>query len=245
MNSNMNRRLLLAMVFAASPAFAQSAAPPAATTGLEIKWFRDSQEYATIARMVYRFATQAVTQSTRGLAPKSWVVVLDLDETTLDNSPYQLERAAYGLQFSAASFTDWSARREAGTIPGVVEFIDAVRKAGGRVAWISNRPAPSEDSTRDNLKKVGLWNDDDRLCVSGDAARTKRVRRTEVFSGSGVCSWNTPMKPIAFIGDQMGDFPEANEGVAGAGTDASFGVMSFILPQPMYGDWTTRVTRQR
>ena len=236
----------IALALSVVAAFAQSPPPPAATTALEIKWVRDSEEYATITRMVYRIATQAVTQAAKPLAAKSWVVVLDIDETSLDNSPYQLERAAYGLPYDSASFVGWSKRREAGAVPGVVEFIDAVRKAGGRVAWISNRAAAGEEATRNNLKRVGLWTDDDRLCVAGDAARTKRVRRTEVFSGSGACSWNTPMKAVAFIGDQMGDFPEANESVAGAGTDASFGIMSFILPNPMYGgDWTSRVTRQR
>src|SRR5436190_23626691 len=178
-------------LLAVASAAAQTPAPAAATSALEIKWVRDSQEYATLTRMVYRMATQAVTQSARGLTPKSWVVVLDIDETTLDNSPYQLERAAYGIPYDSASFVGWSKRVEAGVVPGVVEFIDAVRKAGGRVAWISNRAAAGEDATRENLKKVGLWSDDDRLCVAGDAARTKRVRRTEVFSGSGACSWNT------------------------------------------------------
>jgi 5'-nucleotidase (lipoprotein e(P4) family) len=237
--------LLCASVAGASAALAQTPAPPAARQTLEIKWLRDSQEYASITRMVYRMATAQVTQSARGLAARSWFVTLDIDETSLDNTPYQLERAAYGIPYDSASFVGWSKRVEAGAVPGVVEFIDAVRKAGGRVAWISNRAAAGEAATRENLKKVGLWADDDKLCVAGDSARTKRVRRTETISGNGACSWGAPMKPIAYVGDQMGDFPESDEGVAGAGTDAAFGVTQFILPNPMYGEWTNRVTRIR
>ena len=237
---------LLALLLCGRSAWAQtSAPPPSAMRALEIKYVRDSQEYATLSRMVYRMATRAVTDAAKSLKPQSWVVVLDIDETALDNTPSQLDRAAYDLPFDPVAFVGWVARREAGPVPGVVEFIAAVRKAGGRVAWISNRLPAGEEATRDNLKKVSLWTDDDRLCLA-DSARPKRARRTEVISGSGACSWaGTPMKPVAFIGDQMGDFPEANEGVPGAGADDSFGAMSFILPNPMYGDWTSRVTRTR
>jgi len=238
--------VLLGLYLSGAALSAQTPAPPpSAMRALEIKYVRDSQEYATLSRMVYRMATRAVTDAARSLKPQSWVVVLDIDETALDNTPSQLDRAAYDLPFDPAAFVGWTMRREAGAVPGVVEFVSAVRQAGGRIAWISNRAAAAEEATRDNMKRVALWTDDDRLCLA-DPARPKRARRTEVVSGSGACSWNrTPMTPVAFIGDQMGDFPEANEGVAGAGTDDAFGTMSFILPNPMYGDWTSRVTRTR
>jgi predicted secreted acid phosphatase len=61
---------------------------------LGIKYMRDSEEYATLARQVYRLAEEAVTRLARDNASRPWTVVLDIDETTLDNSTYQLERAA-------------------------------------------------------------------------------------------------------------------------------------------------------
>ena len=45
------------------------------------------------------------------------------------------------------------------------------------------------------------------------------------------------MKVVAFVGDQMGDFPEAAEHIAGAGSDEAFGRSCFLLPNSMYGDW--------
>ncbi|MEO8682983.1 MAG: HAD family acid phosphatase [Vicinamibacterales bacterium] len=234
---------LLGLALGTVPLAAQ--APALQPAALEIKYVRDSQEYQMLSRMVYRAATQAVVASAKALAPKSWVVVLDLDETALDNSPFQLERAAYGIPFSPDAFVSWSLRREAGAVPGVVEFIDAVRRSGGRVAWISNRAFAADQATRDNLAHLKLWNDEDRICLQEAAERTKRVRRTEVIGGKGACSWNAPMTPVAFIGDQMGDFPAADEGITAAGTQDSFGTINFILPNPMYGDWTSRVTRIR
>jgi predicted secreted acid phosphatase len=52
------------------------------------------------------------------------------------------------------------------------------------------------------------------------------------------------MKVTAFVGDQMGDFPTPDENIPEAGSDVAFGRTCFLLPNPMYGDWTSRVTRQ-
>jgi 5'-nucleotidase (lipoprotein e(P4) family) len=232
--------LSLVLSAGALPARAQQA-----TQALEIKYVRDSEEYAALARQVYRVATQAVTASARQVPAGRWAVILDVDETSLDNSLYQLERAAYGLAYSEPSWAVWTARRAAGLVPGAADFIAAVRRLGGHVAWVTNRAARAEDDTRANLQSAGLWNDDDRLCVIGDSTYTKAVRRAEVAAGNGRCSWSGQrLAVLAFVGDQMGDFPAAGEGDGDAGNDAAFGVRYFLLPDPMYGGWTSRVTRR-
>ena len=215
------------------------------THSLEIKFVRDSAEYATITRQTYRLAGDAVRRAAQAAGRTPWAVVLDLDETVLDNSAYQLERASYGLPFESASWAAWTERREAGAVPGVSEFIATVRQLGGHVAWISNRNTTVETPTKANLQSIGVWNDDDRLCLQRDSQHTKRSRRAEVVSGSGNCAWaGTTMKVTAFVGDQMGDFPVTDENIPETGSDTAFGRTCFLLPNPMYGDWTTRVTRQ-
>jgi len=213
---------------------------------LGIKYMRDSEEYATLARQVYRAAGEAVTRAATQRRRGEWAVVLDVDETSLDNSTYQLERAAYGLPYDDGSWGAWVARRQAPAVPGVIGFLDVVRRAGGHVAWISNRNASLADATRDNLKAVGVWTDDDRLCPPTSAQNPKATRRREVMTGTGDCSWRgTPMSIVAFIGDQLGDFPTAAERIPDTGTDAAFGVTCFLVPNSMYGAWTTQVTRVR
>ena len=197
-----------------------------------------------LARQVYRMAGDAVERARR-ITSGAWAVVLDVDETTLDNSMYQVERAVYGFMFEAESWSAWVQRREAPAVPGVKPFLDRVRAAGGRVAFITNRDASLMDPTRANLAAIGVWSDDDRLCGQ-KPEYPKAARRAEVVKGSGDCAWpNTPMRVLAFVGDQLGDFPEAAEGIPGTGTDDAFGTVCFLLPNPMYGSWTTRVTRQR
>src|SRR5262245_50862862 len=109
--------MLLAAVSGATLLESQSAVP----TNLGIKYVRDSEEYATLARQVYRGATGAVISSAAGGA--FWGVILDIDETALDNSSYQLERGAYGLPYDDASWNAWVNRRVATAVPGVVDFV--------------------------------------------------------------------------------------------------------------------------
>jgi 5'-nucleotidase (lipoprotein e(P4) family) len=160
------RRLALALSgLVAFNALAAAQAPPADTRGLEIKWVRDSDEYAVIARQIYRLAADAVDRA-RASVTGPWAVVLDVDETTLDNSIYQVERSVYGLPYDNDAWTAWVLRKEAPAVPGVKTFIERVRAAGGHVAWISNRDAALADAIRANLAMVGVWSDDDGCAAS-------------------------------------------------------------------------------
>jgi 5'-nucleotidase (lipoprotein e(P4) family) len=214
------------------------AQPPAIPSHLEIKFVRDSAEYELLTRQVFRAVASSVTEAARSRSSGQWVVVMDVDETALDNSVYLLERAAYGLPFESVSWKAWVLRARAAAVPGVVDFIAAVRRAGGRIAWITNRAEETRDATRANLRDVGLWNDNDRLCPQSGSESSKRARRAEVVGGMGACGWaGEPKQIAAFVGDQMRDFPVADEQIPGTGTDAAFGRTCFLVPNPMYGDW--------
>ena len=237
--------LAAAALLTAPPGLRAQAPAPAAQAPTGIKYMRDSEEYAALARQIYRLAADSVARRAQGLPAGSWAVVLDVDETALDNSAYQLDRAAYGLPFENASWDAWIQRREAGAVPGVVDFVAGVRRANGRIAWITNRDAPSADATRANLRALGMLADADRFCPQ-ENGRTKAVRRAELVAGRGACAWSaTPIRVLAFIGDQMGDFPAADEHLADTGTDDAFGRTCFLVPNSMYGEWTTKVTRRR
>jgi len=231
--------------FGAPAAWAQT--PPVVQHNKEIRWVRDSEEYATLARQVYRAAARAVEAAARQVPRgQPWAVVLDVDETALDNSVYQLDRAAYGVPFDTVSWNAFVNRRASPAIPGVVEFIAGVRRLGGRVVWNTNRAEAVRAATQGNLANAGLWHDGDRLCLlSTDPAYTKAARRAEAASGTGSCAWEGQRVTIvAFVGDAMGDFPAAGEPDADAGNDAAFGVRYFLVPNPMYGAWERRPTRR-
>jgi len=231
-----------------SAAAGVGAAQGPGTAGKEIKYVRDSEEYATLTRQVYRLALRQVGAA-RDALPRGrpWAVVLDVAQTALDDAVYMLERQAYGVPHDTMAYGAWRAREDADAVPGVADFIAGVRRLGGRVAWISNDQASTREHIRANLAKVLVWNDGDLLCLpAADTSYTKRARRTEVTSGTGACAWpGQPVAVLAYVGDALGDFPAAGEADADAGNDAAFGVRYFLLPNPMYGSWERQVTRRR
>ena len=238
---------LLALALAGALPLRAQATIPELQGGLEVKWVRDSEEYAALTRMVYRVGTRAVTDAARRVPRgRAWAVVLDVDETALDNSTYQLTRLTYRLGYDTASWNDFVRRQESGVVPGVVEFVAAVRQLGGRVAWISNRLESVRQPTQANMAARSLWGADDRLCLANDDAQyTKTVRRAELASGTGACGWaGQAVEVLAYVGDNILDFPQAGEPDADAGKDSAFGTRYFMIPNPIYGGWVTRVTRR-
>lgn len=239
--------LTLLLLASLPPASLQAQAP--AVEQKQVKYVRDSEEYAVLTRQIYRQALAALTAAVRERTARvsgPWAVALDIDETVLDNSTYELDRASYGLTFENQSWNAWVDRAEAGLVPGVVDFISGVRRLGGHVVYISNRDEATRAATMSNLNRFSLWTDADRLCLVTDSTYTKKVRRAEVVDGRAPCGWPGAATPVlVYVGDQLGDFPAAGESDADAGKEDAFGRRFFLLPNPMYGSWTTRVTRKR
>jgi len=237
--------LIVALTAGAEEAPAPATRPADATDSLDIKWVRDSAEYATLTRMVYAMATRALPPADAPVAGLTKAVVLDLDETALDNSVFQLERQTYGLPYELSAWNSWCERRAAGSVPGVKDFIRAARAQGLRVAWISDRRESTRAATRDNVQSLGLLAEGDLLCLrTDDAAYNKAARRRELREGTGACSYGTPAKAVAYLGDQLGDFPAASEPAPNVQDPDAFGRVFFLLPNPMYGLWTNAVTRK-
>lgn len=211
----------------------------------DIAWVTTSVEYAALCRQVYRQAWEAVERAaaaTKG----DFAVVLDLDETVLDNSTYQKEMAAAGKGFSYETWNAWLEREEAGAVPGAKRFLDRVRGLGSRarLVYITNRGAEYDKNTVANMKKLGLWGEADLLLARQDREDKKPVRRACVTEGSGRCKKNGPMPIVALLGDNVNDFYEVKGADAAkalrAGklaAETEWGTRYFVLPNPMYGAW--------
>jgi 5'-nucleotidase (lipoprotein e(P4) family) len=211
---------------------AASARPP-----LAIRWARDSAEHRALFLQVYRAATDHVEREAAGRTPGSWAVVLDADETVIDNSVYQLERARAGRPFDAESWRAWCARREAVPLPGASAFLALVRALGGRIAIVTNRTATECPDTEAVFRAHALAYDV-MLCKPDGGPSDKRPRFEAVARGTTPAGL-PPLEVVAFVGDNIQDFPGHGQAARGEGDEAfsSFGVRYFILPNPMYGSW--------
>jgi 5'-nucleotidase (lipoprotein e(P4) family) len=209
----------------------------------DIKWIRLSIEYQAICIQIYRCAWEAVKIANSQLN-ENWAVILDIDETVLDNSPYEEMLIEKGLKYPV-QWDEWVNSANAEPIPGVKAFLDSTRSLGkfAHVVFITNRNAAFEKVTVENLKFRDLWSDNDLILCRQDKGDTKEVRRNEVITGTGRCSGMGGWKIIVLIGDQLPDVANYSSGLSPEELSNTFkdspiwGSQSFVLPNPMYGSW--------
>ena len=196
----------------------------------DVRWVRESNEYKGLCEQLFNQARSAILKTTKvERNRKDLAVVVDLDETVLNNSLYQVERWMAGLSFTQDSWSNWVNREEAELVSGAKDFLIAVRKKGVRVIFLSNRMNSNLKPTQGNLEALGVLDPSDLFLLRENKSDTKEIRRKEVSEGTGRMKEIGPLKVIGYVGDQMGDFPN--------GRMADFGKINFLLPNPMYGKW--------
>ena len=210
---------------------ATSEAPRAAEQPLSVRWTRTSAEHDAAFEQTYRLAGErlrAAADTLRG----DWGVVLDADETILDNSLYQRERAAVGLDFTAESWDAWVRRSEATALPGATAFTDLVRVLGGRVVVVTNRSEATCGVTRATLASEGV-EADAVLCQTGPSDKNARFADVQQGRVPGLPALAVAM----WVGDNIQDFPALTQ-ATWARAAGLFGARYWMLPNPMYGSWT-------
>lgn len=201
-----------------------------------------SAEYDAACRTVYAAATRRLESIVNGREPgaRPAAVILDVDETVLDNSPYEVRLLRGGTSYPDG-WDGWCDEASAEPVPGVTEFIGRARALGVEVFFVTNRKAHLEDGTRRNLELHGLLEecDIDVVLMRGETdawTGDKTSRREHVARTHDV---------VLLAGDNVGDFhafdveeptnPERAASVEGHAD--RWGQDWFMLPNPMYGDW--------
>lgn len=217
---------------------------------LAVAWVQSSAEYEAACRTAYGAAAQSLEKA---LADRSWTaaveqqgdfaglppaIIVDVDETVLDNSAYQARLIASGGEFEPATWGAWVEERKATAIPGAAEFLSAAAAKGVRVFYISNREAAQAEATRENLARLGFPDADDLETFyfrdAGRGWKDKSPRRAEVAKTHRV---------IFVFGDNLFDFQEKEKATLPEREaivrekQAWWGARWFMLPNPMYGSW--------
>ena len=202
-----------------------------------VRWFRSSAERRAIFLQTYRSAEATIARLATGQPAGSWAVILDADETVLDNSPYEVEIARRGAAYDSASWDAWVRREAAPVLPGARSFTERVRALGGRVVIVTNRDEPQCPATRANLRKVGI-EADAVLCKTDPASSSKDPRFDAVANGTAP-SPLPALRVLMWVGDNIQDFPQTTQAIREAGDErfAPFGERFIVLPNPMYGSW--------
>tara|TARA_Y100001934_G_scaffold227649_1_gene273525 strand:- start:1015 stop:1536 length:522 start_codon:yes stop_codon:yes gene_type:complete len=167
-----------------------------------------SREYKAVWSQTYAVAWEKLTAAAKE-QKGSWAIVMDLDETMLDNSDYQRRLEASGQGHSQEAWEKWVAECKAGLVPGADEFIARVRKLPrGRIIFISNRYARNTGHSRANINQLGLGGESDIYLLRKDRHDRKNTRRAEVLQGTGRMEAHGAIKVLAWFGDVAHDHPE-------------------------------------
>lgn len=165
---------------------------------------------------------------------KHRIVVLDIDETVLDNSPFQSRCISEGTTYPV-SWDEWCKKASAKPLPGVLDFLNYARSNGVSVFYITNRKSHLKDITIQNLVKMGLPQADAEHVITRSAEDSKEGRRQELLKNYHIS---------LLFGDNLNDFSDIfekkNPAKRAAEVDqnrAEFGRRFIILPNAMYGDW--------
>jgi 5'-nucleotidase (lipoprotein e(P4) family) len=231
---------MAALAIACAHQAAVTAPPPRATFSSrqlpnDIRWFRTAAEYRALTRQAFTTAGDRLPELAANLPTGSWAVILDADETILDNSEYQRRRFVVDSGYTEATWVAWVNERAAQPIPGATEFTRRVHGLGGRVVVVTNRAASLCDATRANLAAIGLTADAVLCQPPGETDKNPRFQRVQ--TGSALQGL-PPLHIVEWLGDNILDFPGLSQAARNDPTAlAEFGKRYFILPNPMYGSW--------
>jgi len=209
---------------------------------LSVLWYQKSGEMRALYYQCYRNAAMALDMnrsvSNEGKPP---AVVLDIDETVLDNSPFEGWMIINNSGYSEEAWNKWVTKAEAKALPGAVEFTRHADSTGVAVFYVSNRAATARNATLENLIKEGFPCADTNHLFLKENASSKVSRRAFISEKYNI---------ILLIGDNLGDLDgvfekrPVNLGLDDVESQKSlFGTRYIVLPNSMYGTWLTELLK--
>ncbi|MGV6819983.1 MAG: HAD family acid phosphatase [Parvularcula sp.] len=174
-------------------------------------WVSEGTGWGEEAQSVYQEASDYITDAAAIHPKHHWAVVLDLDETVLNNVAYQVALERRGESYSSESWSAWTQEKRASLVPGAKPFIAKVNDLGGFVAFVTNRSDTDQLATEENLKALGLERGRDfRVLLTRarpDGPRNKSPRFSLVAPLLATQGY-PDIEILAYVGDNKGDKPE-------------------------------------
>lgn len=211
-----------------------------------ILYMQKAAEYRALCYQAFNWArlTLDADDKTKKKLPKidrrkPRAIVVDIDETVLDNSPAQAYAVKNRSPFNLKDWYAWGDMRKAKAIPGAVDFLNYAVSRGVKVFYVSNRDEVQKQATIDNLKSVGFQDVSPENVILRDKESGKETRRQTIAQKYRI---------VILMGDNLNDLSNVFEkkSVADrfAETDknrALFGNKFIVLPNAMYGDWESAI----
>lgn len=233
-------------------------APTENPTLWAVAWQQNAAEYRANAMSVYVAAKgqldaaladtswTAATEQTGDFASKPPAIILDVDETVLDNSPFQARAIHTGVGYPEG-WAAWCKEARATPVPGALALTRYAASKGVTVFYVTNRDVDLDEATTRNLAEQGFPMAKD---AEGKAVNVVLTANETDKDGSEKTARRALVakdyRVIMLFGDNLGDFITKKGGAkadaaarAKAITDNAerWGRQWFMLPNPMYGYW--------
>ena len=218
---------------------------------LAVLFKRTSAEYKANTFQIYSSAKRNIDKA---LADKSWTallnqkedyqnlppaIILDIDETVLDNSEHQVRSIKNGTSYPTG-WKEWVSEESAGALPGVKEYLSYADAKGIKIFYVTNRTHDLEEYTRNNIKslELPLDNDVDVLLMKNEKGWTSdKTSRRDLISKD--------YRVIQIFGDQLDDFMPLQDTATTINNrkmlidnhSNMWGEKWYMLINPMYGEW--------
>lgn len=217
-----------------------------------VAWVQNAAEYQVLALQTYRHAT---TQLQQGLLDRFWsadevqlttggyqdkppAVILDIDETVLDNSAFNARNVVDRLPYELERWNAWCHEARAVAVPGSLEFLKTARSLGVAVFFITNRRDEVKAATIRNLCALGIEADEHNVLTRNDEedrGGDKLTRRAAVAKDYRI---------VLLIGDNLSDLGDDMEIAENQDRNRIarhkaelMGSRWIVMPNPVYGSW--------
>ncbi len=204
-------------------------------------WHQVSPEYKALCLQTYEMAklrlllnhNQGYMKQQDAQSSKP-AIVLDIDETVLDNSPFEAFTVLMNIDYPAG-WDEWCNKAEAAAVPGAIDFLQCADSLGYHIFYISNRKDHLKEVTIKNMQELGIPQVTPDHLLLRDKTSSKVARRNIVEKEFDI---------VMLLGDNLNDF----HGDFEVGDNSArmkifetyrheFGKKFIVLPNAMYGVW--------
>lgn len=205
-----------------------------------VLWQQMAAEYAALTHQAYNLALMKLEKESMLKRENGMplAIITDIDETVVDNSPYNAQMILDDFDYSKETWKEWGMEKSAREVPGAIDFFNKVKELGIEVYYVSNRFDHQIDETIENMVALGLPFADKEHVILKTTTSGKQARRDAIQETHEV---------VMLLGDNLSDFTEVFDK---QGTERrsflvdsmknEFGSKFIVFPNPMYGDWETK-----
>ena len=204
-----------------------------------VAWMQNSAEYRALCYQAYNAGKKAVDDAIKVEHTKPLAIVLDLDETVLNTTAYNVMLTGSGKNYSEAEWDNWVKSGKSEPMPGALDFVKYVASKNVEIFYVTN--IKFLDETVKHINRLGFPFADSKHIFCKTTTGDKQPRFDEVTKNFDVAF---------YMGDNVGDFPLGVYGKLKQERNSivdqnknNFGTKFIAVPNPVYGGWESSLSQ--